>query len=185
MTDEAIITLLENRDESALLAIERRYGGAGRNLAAQILGNEEDAQEVFQDTLMRIWNAIPPEHPESLFSYLCTVLRRISYNRREKARTEKRGGGQQALVLDELSEITADSTDVEEIVSEHLLRDAVNQFLAGLKPEARSVFIQRYGNQRPVQQIADLYGLSESKVKVTLLRTRKKLRAYLKKEGLL
>ncbi len=185
MTDEAIIALLEQRDESALRAIERRYGGAGRNIAAQILGSEEDAQEVFQDTLMRIWNAIPPERPESLFSYLCTVLRRICYNRREKSLREKRGGGQQALVLDELDEITADSMNVEEIVSEHLLRDAVNRFLSELKPEARSVFIQRYGNQRPVQQIADLYGLSESKVKVTLLRTRKKLRAYLKKEGLL
>lgn len=185
LTDEAIISMLEHRDEAALLAIERRYGGAGRNIAAQILGNEEDAQEVFQDTLMRLWNAIPPEKPENLFSYLCTVLRRLCYNRREKALTGKRGGGQQALLLDELSEITADSTDVEEIVSERLLREAVNRFLSGLKPDARSVFIQRYGNQRTVQQIAELYGLSESKVKVTLMRTRKKLRAHLKKEGLL
>ena len=84
MTDEAIITMLENRDEAALRTIERQYGGAGRSIAAQILGNEEDAQEVFQDTLMRLWNAIPPERPENLFSYLCTALRRISYNRLAK-----------------------------------------------------------------------------------------------------
>lgn len=185
MTDEAIISLLEHRDESALLAIERQYGGAGRNIAAKILGSEEDAQEAFQDTLMRIWNAIPPERPANLFAYLCTVLRRISYNLREKQLAEKRGGGQHTLVLDELSEITADSRNIEDIVSEHLLDEAVNRFLAGLKPDARSVFIQRYGNQRSVQQIAELYAMTESKVKVTLLRTRKKLRAYLNKEGLL
>lgn len=185
VTDDAIISLLEQRDESALRAIERQYGGAGRSIAAQILGNEQDAQEVFQDTLMRLWNAIPPERPDSLFSYLCTVLRRLAYNRRAGQNAEKRGGGQRALVLDELSDITADSTALEDIVSEHLLTEAVNRFLSGLKPDARAVFIQRYGNQRPVQQIAELYEMSESKVKVTLLRTRKKLRAYLKKEGLL
>ena len=185
MTDEAIISLLEHRDERALRAIERQYGGAGRNIAAQILGSEEDAQEAFQDTLLRLWNAIPPERPENLFSYLCTVLRRISYNKREKQIAEKRGGGQRALVLDELAGVTADSRNVEDILSARLLGEAVNGFLAGLKPDARSVFIQRYGNQRSVAQIAELYEMSESKVKVTLMRTRKKLRAYLKKEGLL
>jgi len=185
MTDEAIISMLEKRDETALRAIEQQYGGAGRNIASQILGNEEDAQEVFQDTLLRLWNAIPPEHPENLFAYICTVLRRISYNRREKQMAEKRGGGQQAFVLDELREITASGENVEATVEEHLLDDAVNHFLAGLKPDARSVFIQRYGNQRTVPQIAELYEMSESKVKVTLMRTRKKMQAYLKKEGLL
>jgi RNA polymerase sigma-70 factor (ECF subfamily) len=75
VTDEAIITMLENRDEAALHTIERQYGGAGRNIAAQILGSEQDAQEVFQDTLLRLWNAIPPEHPDNLFAYLCAKRR--------------------------------------------------------------------------------------------------------------
>ena len=185
MNDEEIISLLELRDESALSAIERKYGGAGRNIASQILGNEQDAQEIFQDTLMRLWNAIPPERPDNLFSYLCTVLRRIAFNRREASFAEKRGGGQLALVLDELAGIIADSQNVEDIVSGHLLTEAVNSFLAGLKPDARVVFIQRYGNQRAVQQIAELYGMSESKVKITLMRTRLKLRNYLEKEGFL
>ena len=185
VSDDAIISLLEQRDESALRAIEQQYGGAGRHIASQILGSEEDAQEVFQDTLLRIWNAIPPERPQNLFAYLCTVLRRLSYNKREKNIAEKRGGGQQALALDELAEITADTQSVEDIVSEHLLQDAVNQFLSGLKPEAQAIFIQRYGNLRSVAFIADAYDISESKVKVSLLRTRKKLHAFLKKEGLL
>ena len=184
MTDEAIISLLEMRDESALRAIERQYGGPSRNIACQILGSEEDAQEIFQDTLLRIWNAIPPEKPENLFAYLCTVVRRLAYNKREMQRAEKRGGGQQALALDELREIT-DASDVEDAVSEHMLQDAVNRFLAGCTADARTIFIQRYGNLRSVAEIADAYQISESKVKVTLLRTRKKLRTYLKKEGFL
>ena len=38
---------------------------------------------------------------------------------------------------------------------------------------------------QPVSEIAESYGMSESKVKVTLLRTRKKLRKFLKEEELL
>jgi len=185
MSDDAIISMLEQRDESALRAIEQQYGSAGRHIAAQILGSDEDAQEVFQDTLLRIWNAVPPEHPQNLFAYLCTVLRRLSYNRREKNIAEKRGGGQKALALDELDEVTAGCQNVEDIVSERLLQEAVNQFLSGLKPEAQAIFIQRYGNLRSVAFIADAYDISESKVKVSLMRTRKKLQSFLKKEGLL
>ncbi|MBR5372429.1 MAG: RNA polymerase sigma factor [Oscillospiraceae bacterium] len=185
MTDEAIVLLLEQRDESALRAIESQYGGAGRNIAAQILGNEQDAQEIFQDTLMRLWNAIPPEHPDNLFAYLCTVLRNLAYNRQRVQNAKKRGQGQQALVLDELHDVIANSKSVEEIVAEHLLQNAMNQFLETLKREARIVFIQRYGNMRPITEIADLYDMSESKVKITLMRTRKKLKAYLEREGLL
>lgn len=185
VTDEAIVRLLEQRNETALREIESQYGGAGRNIAAQILGNEEDAQEIFQDTLMRLWNAIPPEHPDNLFAYLCTVLRREAYNRQRVQNAKKRGQGQQTLVLDELHEVIADSRSVEDVVAAHLLHDAMNRFLEGLKREARIIFIQRYGNMRPITEIAGFYGLSESKVKVSLMRTRKKLKAYLEKEGLL
>ena len=185
MTDEAIVLLFEQRDESALRETEAKYGGAGRHIAAQILGNEEDAQEIFQDTLMRLWNVIPPERPDDLFAYLCTVLRRQAYNRQRVQTAQKRGQGQHTLVLDELREITADSQSVEEIVDARFRQDAMNRFLEGLKRDARIIFMQRYGNMRSVTEIADLYGMSESKVKVTLMRTRKKLKSYLEKEGLL
>jgi len=185
VTDDAIVLLLEQRDEAALREIELQYGGAGRNIAAQILGNEEDAQEIFQDTLMRLWNVIPPEHPDNLFAYLCTVLRRLAYNRQRVQNAQKRGKGQHTLVLDELHDVTADTQNVEEIVDTHLRQEAMNRFLEGLKREARIVFIQRYGNMRSVTEIAGLYNMSESKVKVTLMRTRKKLKAYFEKEGLL
>lgn len=185
MTDEAIIKLLNARDEAGLRAVEEKYGKSARRIAAKILGSEEDAQEVFQDSLMRLWNVIPPEHPDDLNAYLCTILRNLAFNRRDTQLTQRRGGGQRPLLLDELREVTADSRSVEEEVSARLLSEAINRFLAGLKPEVRTVFMQRYGNMRPIAEIAAGFHLTESNVKVTLMRTRRKLRAYLKKEGYL
>jgi len=61
--------------------------------------------------------------------------------------------------------------------------DAINRFLETVSPDARTVFIQRYGNDRPVKEIAEMYRMKQSAVLVSLMRTRKKLRVWLKKEG--
>lgn len=56
MNDREILDLLCERDERALSRITRQYGKACRNLAAKLLHSEQDAEEVFNDALMQIWN---------------------------------------------------------------------------------------------------------------------------------
>ena len=67
-------------------------------------------------------------------------------------------------------------------VEQRELRDAVERFLRTLKPDVRAIMIQRYVNLHSVREIAEAYQISESKVKITLMRTRKKLRSFLEKE---
>ena len=55
--------------------------------------------------------------------------------------------------------------------------------LDGLSSDARTIFVERYTRLTPVSEIAGKFGVSESKVKITLMRVRKKLKTYLKKEG--
>ena len=85
--------------------------------------------------------------------------------------------------LDELSEIIGSGESVEATVDAYLLSDLINEFLKGLNSETRKIFVRRYWYMSPVKEIADEYGMSESKVKMSLLRTREKLRDYLQKEG--
>ena len=61
MTDDSIISLLNCRDEAALSELKTKYGRTGRHIATEILRNEEDAREIFQDALMRIWEEEVPE----------------------------------------------------------------------------------------------------------------------------
>ena len=65
------------------------------------------------------------------------------------------------------------------------LMQALQSFLASLSPEAEQIFMQRYFLAESVQTIARSNLISETKVKVTLLRVRRKLKEYLRKEGLL
>ena len=62
------------------------------------------------------------------------------------------------------------------------LVDALNRYLSQMNPEVRAIVVQRYVRALSVKEIAELYGFSESKVKMTLLRARKQIREQLEQE---
>ena len=68
-------------------------------------------------------------------------------------------------------------------VSEEGLGEAISRFLRTEKEDSRRVFLRRYFFFDSVDEIGKRYGFSESKVKNMLLRTRKRLRVFLRKEG--
>lgn len=63
------------------------------------------------------------------------------------------------------------------------LRDLLTGFLGELPREMRVVFIARYWNLYSVAEVAQRYGMSESKVKSILFRAQNKLRQRLAAEG--
>ena len=56
-----MLALLEARSEQAVAALERVYGAYCRAIARNILGQEEDAEECWNDTVLAAWNAILAE----------------------------------------------------------------------------------------------------------------------------
>lgn len=64
-----------------------------------------------------------------------------------------------------------------------VLQEALNRFLGTLGEEKRNVFLRRYWYLDSVAEIAKRFGMSQSKVKTMLFRTRKQLKEYLEKEG--
>ena len=184
MDDQQILALFASRDEAALRALSEKYGGACRSIAFGILGSEEDAKEVLNDVLLNLWNAIPPAKPENLFNYLCESVRRQAYQTLERQTAQKRGGGKQTVPLDDAAVMQMPARNsVEDILQESMMIDALNRFLDTLPKESRALFIQRYGNGLRVKEIAEMYCLKQSTVLVRLMRTRNKLKIWLKKEG--
>lgn len=184
MTDAEILTLFQQRDEQAVSGTAEKYGVLCRSVGMQILGSAEDTEECFNDVLMQLWTHIPPEQPESLPAYCAVLMRNCCLKRYRDSRAEKRGGGQTAAALEELSGCIRAAEDTERSFDQIILREAMNRFLDGLPEDARNIFVRRYFYLSPEKEIAALFGMSLSKVKVTLHRTRKKLRQFLEEEGL-
>ena len=100
-------------------------------------------------------------------------------------RMRRRGGaGQIPLVLEELQPYISGSVNPEQIHDRLVTRETINGFLRDLQPEARQMFVQRYWYLCSISQIAAEHRCGESKVKMSLQRSREKLKKLLEKEGI-
>lgn len=183
MDDNQIIALYFSRAESAIRETEKKYGNYCLSLASHILRDREDAKECVNDTWLRAWNAIPPARPSQLRLFLAKITRNLSFDRLKERLAKKRGGGEVIAALEELQECVSGSSDVETELEFQELTDSINRFLHTLPGRECSIFLRRYFYVEPVGDIAKRYAVKESNVLVILSRTRKKLCAYLEKEG--
>ena len=184
MDDKQIIDLYWARSELAITETDRKYGKLCHRIAFQILANCQDSEECVSDTYLKAWSVIPPTLPVKLMAFLAKITRNLALHRYEKYSAEKRGGGEVDAALGELSECIPDPNSVETVVDNRYLAEKLDEFLEALPAEARRIFMARYWEMRPVRDIAKAYAISESKVKVSLFRTRGKLRVFLEGEGI-
>lgn len=185
MDDEKIIALFMERSEQAITETSQKYGRYCHYIAYQILRNDEDSEECVNDTYLRAWHAIPPKHPNRLQTFLGKITRHLSLNKLEKQSAQKRGGGQKEAILHELTQCLPAQEDTACAVDGMVIREVLDRFLEGLPDETRKLFVRRYWYMSPIREIAKDYSLSESKVTVTLFRTREKLKTAFEKEGII
>ncbi len=175
MTERDLLNMFLARDEDVLREVDERYGKQARAIAKRILGNAQDAEECWNDVLLRLWNAIPPAEPESMAAYVCTAVRNAALDRYDRQNADRRGRSQVPLLLDELGDCLPAGDNVEAEVQRRDTAEQLNRLLDSLSPDARQMFILRYVYLMGVREIAAQCGCSVSRVKVTLMRTRKKL----------
>ncbi len=183
MRDEEIVALYWQRDEAAIGETEKKYGRYLTKIAYNILADAEDSKESVNDSYLRAWGSMPPHKPGVLSAYLAKITRRVSIDIFRRRNREKRKASEYAVSLSELEECVSGSGTPDEALDAQLLAAAVNGFLRTLPQDARNAFIGRYYFLDSVREVASYCGMSESKAKSLLFRTRRNLKAYLEKEG--
>lgn len=183
MEDRQIVDLYWARSESAITETMSKYGSYCHRIAFNILTDEGDAEECVNDTCLAAWNSMPPHRPALLSTFLGKLTRRLSIDRWRAKRAERRGGGEVALALEELSECIPSGVDVEWEVENAETARMIDAFIRSLPPAERRVFICRYWYLDSVSAICQQFGFSPGKVKSMLYRTRRKLSAYLTEGG--
>jgi RNA polymerase sigma-70 factor (ECF subfamily) len=169
-TDLALIARIKRRDASALAELYDRYGARVYSLACAILGEEMAAQEVTQDTFIKLW-----EHPESyryddsrFAAWLLMVARHLAIDhlRRERVRSGR------TLSIDamEFPEILDAAHDVEA-----RWRD-LRHVLDSLPAEQRDVIVLAYYHGLSHSEIASALKLPLGTVKTRLRLGMEKLR---------
>lgn len=183
VSDEEIVSLLFDRSQRAVQALDDKYGALCRQLSRRIVNDSRDAEECVNDAYLCVWNTVPPEKPVYLRAFLCKIVRNLSLKRWENQRAAKRGICQ-ALPLEELDDCLSAPGHVEDRLEADELAHALSAFLDTLSPENRVIFMRRYWFSEPYLEIAKQVGLSEKNVSVRLSRIRKQLKGYLIERGM-
>ena len=183
MDDHEIVDLYWQRDEHAIEATAAKYESYCMKISQNILSDRADSEENVNDTYLHAWQAMPPQRPAILSAFLGKIARNLALNRYKARSAQKRQGDAFALSLDELDDCAPalSSPDDEAMAAE--LGRSISAFLRTLPEETRSIFLRRYWKCDATADIAARDGLTESKVRVTLHRTRGKLAAYLQERG--
>ena len=183
MTDEKIVELYWNREESAIAKTQEKYSHYLTKIAYNILNDMDDSLECVNDTYFHAWKSIPPHKPEILSTYLAKLTRRIAIDIVRKRSRQKRIPTEYTFSLSELEECISDRNRTDTHLEMEQLGRAINEYLKTVSTEARNLFIGRYFFLDSLKDIARYCGMSETKAKSMLYRTRCGLKAYLEKEG--
>ena len=182
MEDTKIIELYFARNEQAVRETDAAYGRRLYLLSNNILCDSRDAEESVSDTYMETWKSIPPKRPQHFYAFLASVCRNISFNRLDWKLAAKRNA-EVVTLTQEMECCIPDNRKSADFDRIELWR-ALETFLAGLNRESRLIFLRRYLYADTVAEIATRYGITQSKVKTQLHRTRAKLYTHLEKEGI-
>ena len=182
MEDKEIIKLFFARSERAIEEVKSKYHAYVTGIIRGILGAGGDTEECEDDAYMRLWENIPPQRPENLSLYLGRTARNLALDRVRAQTADKRGGSELTLAIDELEEALPDGTS--DPADSLALSQALNGFIRTLSPRSRRIFIRRYFYMASIADISREYKMSESAVKMSLARSRERLREHLINEGI-
>lgn len=182
MEDTEIIRLLTARDEAGLAAVREKVTPLCRHIAKNITGSAEDAEEIAADTLLRIWNTIPPENPPSLKNYAAMIARSLAINRYRAAHARKRGD---VLPLEELGDSLGMADNTAERITAAELAAAIGEYLAGLDADDRALFARRYIRCEEITAAAKAMEITAGNARIRLWRMRQNLRRELERRHFL
>ena len=90
LSDEEIIALYWDRDESAIAQTDIKYKKFLLSVAYNIVFDDQDCEECLNDTYIDAWNSMPPSKPALLQAFLATIMRRTAIDRYKSRKRQKR-----------------------------------------------------------------------------------------------
>jgi RNA polymerase sigma-70 factor (ECF subfamily) len=184
--DQQVVTWAQDGDESAFRELIRRYQRPIFSIIYRMVRDRELAEDLAQETFIKVLNAIDsyrPEHKFSSWIFKIANNAAIDHLRRRELETLSLEGAPDALTA-ERQEATAlqvrDRTEspLDELEAREL-GSQIEQAIAGLRPEYRSCIMLRHVEGRAYEEIAEILGLPLGTVKTYIHRARAELRSQL------
>jgi RNA polymerase sigma-70 factor (ECF subfamily) len=179
-----LINRCQQGDEQAFNELFRRYQSKVFSIVYHLIWNRDDVEDVAQNVFARIYFSIRSYHFQGAFA---VWVERVTVNQCfDYLRQKKRQKG--AVELDAMSPEEANMTmqptplrrlpNAEKAAISH---QAARRLLTELSKEDRAMLVLKEVEGASVQELSKIFKISESNVKIRLMRARHKLRAIYEK----
>jgi RNA polymerase sigma-70 factor (ECF subfamily) len=186
--DTELVARARAGDQKAFGALVRRYQDDMHNLAMNLLGTPDEAEDVTAEAFVRAWQNLKGFRNEASFKtwlwHIVTNLCRSQLRRRYISRriffwqtSENDDKGDEPDK--ELQDPSPDS-DPSQCADRQNVRHLITKARRTLSPREQEVFTLKYDEHMKIAEIAAMLGLSGNTVKVLLFRATRKLAAALK-----
>lgn len=179
-----LVAAAKDGDHQAYAELCRQHSRQMFQTALRITRNIADAEDTLQEALLKAYLHIGDFEGRSVFASWLTgiaINSALSLLRRNRSRpgySFKNGPDEDNFNLPEPMDT---SDNPEESCIQNALENELAQAIQALPPTLRVVIQIRFREDAPLKQIAKMLGISESAVKVRLMRARSRIRMHLDK----
>lgn len=175
------IELARNGNQEAFTRLVRNSYDFAYRVAARLTGNHEDAEDVCQETFIRIWRHLEAFDTTMLFStWMYRIVTNLSLDRVKSRRRRFRWLSPTSDHQD--AEGVPDRMNIHQSFETGDLSRIVRELVSALPPTQRLVFALRDLEQMDVGDVASVTGLSVGSVKTNLSYARAHIRKLLVRE---
>lgn len=169
---ELLASVAATGDTIAFETLVEKYSARVFALVVRVTGSAPDAEDITQDVMMQVYSRAGSFTGGSAVG---TWIFRIAYNmaidhERRLASRRRRLGDETPLTAAEASLQTSGEDEADPRV------DLLVEAMQALPPDDRALLTLYYYDSRPVAEIAEIMHLSQSNVKVRLMRLRRRLK---------
>jgi RNA polymerase sigma-70 factor (ECF subfamily) len=186
LADQEVVALAREGRDAAYRELVRRYERPVFSLIYRMVRDRALAEDLAQDTFVKVLNALESYRPEYKFSsWIFKIANNVAIDqlRRREIDTLSLDGAPDARTQDEIDATALQAVDRTETPLAELesreLGTIIERAIARLRPEYRSCILLRHVEGRSYEEIAETLELPLGTVKTYIHRARHELREYL------
>ncbi len=185
-TDQEVVLEARKGKERAYRELVRRYERPVFSLIFRMVRNRELAEDLSQETFIKVLNAIDSYRPEFKFSSWVFKIANnaaIDHLRRRELDTLSLDGSPHAVTPEAIEATALQISDHQESPLDYVqateLGGEIEEVIAKLRPEYRTCILLRHVDGRSYEEIAEILNLPLGTVKTYIHRARNELRIAL------
>nr|WP_121269426.1 sigma-70 family RNA polymerase sigma factor [Pedobacter schmidteae] len=173
LPEPELVSALKNRDTFAIHALYDMYSGALMGVISRIIPQTEVAEDLLQETFIKIWNSGDGYDPEKgrLFTWMMNIARNQAIDK-VRSKDFRNTGKNQDI------ENNVDFIDAQNEVSFNADTFGIKDMVSGLKPEFNTVldmvYFKGYTHAEAAEELGLPLGTIKTRIRMAIMELRRK-----------